>query len=281
MKENLSHVIDSHQHFWVYNEMKDAWITDEMKVIQRSFLPKDLQPVLQENKVGGCVAVQASQSEEETNFLLELAGENDFIKGVVGWVDLKDKNIEERLIYFSKEKKLSGFRHILQGEDVEEYLSNKDFLHGISLLGKYNYTYDILVYHRQLKYVDDFVRRFPNQRFVLDHLAKPDIKGHTISDWEKEITLIAKNENISCKISGMVTEADWENWDEKDFYPYIDVVMRNFGTDRVLFGSDWPVCLLGITYQKWLSVLNTYFTNYSSAEKENFFGKNAMKFYDL
>ncbi|MGF7229832.1 amidohydrolase family protein [Arachidicoccus sp.] len=281
MKENLSHVIDSHQHFWVYNEMKDAWITDEMKVIQRSFLPKDLQPVLQENKVGGCVAVQASQSEEETNFLLELAGENDFIKGVVGWVDLKDKNIEERLIYFSKEKKLSGFRHILQGEDVEEYLSNKDFLHGISLLGKYNYTYDILVYHRQLKYVDDFVRRFPNQRFVLDHLAKPDIKGHTISDWEKEITLIAKNENISCKISGMVTEADWENWDEKDFYPYIDVVMRNFGTDRVLFGSDWPVCLLGITYQKWLSVLNTYFTNYSSTEKENFFGKNAMKFYDL
>ncbi|HEU0226804.1 MAG TPA: amidohydrolase family protein [Arachidicoccus soli] len=273
--------IDSHQHFWIYDKVKDAWITDDMRIIQRSLLPKDLHPVLQENGIKGCVAVQASQSEEETNFLLQLSKENDFIKAVVGWVDLKSDTIEDRLIHFSKEKKLKGFRHILQGEDVEAYLSNKQFLNGISLLDKYDFTYDILVYHHQLKFVDNFVKSFPYQRFVIDHLAKPDIKNHAVGDWEKEIKQIAKNENVSCKISGMVTEADWQNWKEKDFSPYIDIVVENFGMDRLLFGSDWPVCLLGITYQKWISVLEKYFAGFSSTEKEKFFGGNAEKFYGL
>ncbi|ANI88189.1 amidohydrolase [Arachidicoccus ginsenosidimutans] len=273
--------IDAHNHFWVYDKVRDAWITDDMRVIQRDFLPQDFEPVLQENNIDGTVAVQADQSEKETNFLLQLAKENDFIKGVVGWVDLKNENIEERLIHYSTEKKLKGFRHILQGENVEEYLNNKDFLNGISLLGKYHFAYDILVYHHQLKFVNDFVERFPHQRFVIDHLAKPDIKNHSIDDWKKEISAIAKNENMYCKISGMVTEADWKNLKREDLKPYLDIVVENFGTDKIMFGSDYPVCLVATSYNNWLNILKDYFTNFSSGEKEKIFGGNAIEFYNL
>lgn len=273
--------IDAHNHFWIFDEARDAWITEDMSAIRRDFLPQDLSIVLQENNINGTVAVQAGQSEEETDFLLHLARENDFVKGVVGWVDLKSKDVEERLIHYSTEEKLKGFRHILQAEDAGEYLSNKDFLHGISLLDKYRFTYDILVYHSQLKYVDAFVKRFPHQRFVIDHLAKPDIKNHSIDGWKKEISAIAKHENVYCKISGMVTEADWKHWKPEDLKPYLDVVVESFGVNRIMFGSDWPVCLVASSYRNWLNVLEDYFSEFSLNEKEKISGGNAIAFYDL
>lgn len=273
--------IDAHNHFWIFDEVRDAWITEDMSAIRRDFLPQDLFAVLQENNIDGTVAVQASQSEDETDFLLSLAKENDFVKGVVGWADLKNANVEERLIHYSTEKKLKGFRHILQAEAVGEYLSNKDFLHGISFLNKYRFTYDILVYHSQLKYVDDFVKCFPYQRFVIDHLAKPDIKNHSIDEWKKEIAAIATHENVYCKISGMVTEADWKHWQPEDLIPYLDIVMESFGTNRVMFGSDWPVCLVAASYKNWLNVLEDYFSAFSLNEKEKIFAGNAIAFYDL
>ncbi len=273
--------IDAHNHFWVYDKVRDSWITEDMNAIRRDFLPKDLHPVLQQNHIDGTVVVQADQSEKETDFLLQLAEENDWIKGVVGWVDLKSENVEERLIHYCSAKKIKGFRHILQGENVEEYLSNKNFLNGISLLEKYNLTYDILVYHHQLKYVDEFVKCFPHQRFVIDHLAKPDIKNHLIDDWEKEVSAIAKNENVSCKISGMVTEANWISWKPEDLYPYLNVVVENFGIGKVMFGSDYPVCLAASSYNNWLNVLEEYFKDFSSTEKERIFGLNAIEFYNL
>lgn len=273
--------IDAHHHFWIFNEVRNAWITEDMSVIRRDFLAQDLSSVLQENNIDGTVAVQADQSEKETEFLLNLARKSDFIKGIVGWVDLKNKNIEERLQHFSKEKKLKGFRHILQGENVGEYLSNTDFLNGISLLNKYGFTYDILVYHHQLKHVEDFVKYFPHQRFVIDHLAKPDIKNHSIDEWKKEISAIAKQENVYCKISGMVTEADWKNWRPEHLKPYIDIAVEKFGTDRLMFGSDWPVCLVAASYRDWVHVLENYFKDFSIQDKEKFFGGNATTFYNL
>ncbi|MFT4203542.1 MAG: amidohydrolase family protein [Chitinophagaceae bacterium] len=273
--------IDSHNHFWQYDAIRDSWIADDMNVVRRDFLPEDLEPVLKECNIDGTVAVQASCSEAETEFLLNLARQNDFIRGIVGWVDLKGADIEERLSHYSKEKKVKGFRHILQMEDVEGYLNNKNFLHGISLLDKYGFTYDILVYHYQLKYVEAFVEHFPSQRFVVDHLAKPDIKTGAVGIWGKEITALAKHDNVYCKISGMVTEADWKEWNPEHLKPYLDVAVQAFGTDRILFGSDWPVCLVAASYKDWLKVLEDYFADFSSDENANIFGGNASRLYRL
>lgn len=274
--------IDAHNHFWIFDKVRDAWITEDLTVIRKDFLPEDLFSILKENNIDGTVAVQADQSENETEFLLNLAKKCDFIKGVVGWTDLKSSSVEERLNHYSTEKKLKGFRHILQGEnDVERYLTDKNFLNGISLLDKYNFSYDILVYHRQLKYVNSFVKRFPQQRFVVDHLAKPDIKNHLIDGWKKEIYAVARNENVYCKISGMVTEADWHYWKYDDLLPYLDVIVQAFGSNRLMFGSDWPVCTIATSYHQWLAALEKYFEDFSTEEKSNIFGLNATRFYNL
>jgi L-fuconolactonase len=216
--------IDSHQHFWKYNPVKDAWITDDMKVIQRNFLPVDLWPLLQLNNVDGCVAVQAEQSEDETDFLLQLAGENDWIKGVVGWVNLSAANLEERLQHFSQYEKLKGFRHIVQAEPANDFLLSADFCKGIAQLSKYNFTYDILVFPRQLKYVPAFVAQFPQQVFVIDHLAKPDFIKADFEEWENAMKAVAAYPNVHCKVSGMVTEANWNTWTIEDFSYCLDVV---------------------------------------------------------
>ena len=204
--------IDSHQHFWKYHPVKDAWINEDMKVIQRDFLPADLLPLLEAKYIDGCVSVQADQSEEETHFLLQLAKENDFIKGVVGWIDLRAENLEARLEYFSQYKKLKGFRHIVQGEPEVDFLLREDFCTGISKLAKYNFTYDLLIFPKHLPYATALVKRFPQQSFVIDHLAKPDFKQIDFAVWEKEIREIAACPNVMCKVSGLVTEADWNNW---------------------------------------------------------------------
>jgi len=273
--------IDAHQHFWKFDPVRDSWINDDMAVIQKDFLPRDLQPVLKNNDFDGSVVVQSDQSENENEFQLKNAEENDFIKGAVGWVDLRANNIEERLSYYSSFKKMKGFRHVLQGETDRSLMLKPEFMNGVSQLEKFGFTYDILIYPDQLKYVPEFVGAFMHQKFVIDHLAKPGIRNKEISDWKREIQNIARFENVYCKISGMVTEADWTNWKQDDFVPYIDVVIEAFGPNRILYGSDWPVCLVAASYEQMLGIVQEYFSSFSETEQELFFGDNATKFYNL
>lgn len=273
--------IDSHQHFWKYDPIKEAWITPEMAVIQKDFLPQDLAPLLSQNNFDGCIAVQADQSENETHFLLELARENDFIKGVVGWVDFKAPNIEERLEYFSSFKKLKGFRHIFQAETDPEFMLRNDFCNGIGKLAKYNFTYDILIGAQQWPFVTQFIQKFPEQRFVIDHLAKPDFKKNDFTEFEKTIQNIAKNPNVFCKVSGLVTEAHWHNWKPEDFKTALDIITQNFGSNRLMFGSDWPVCLLSANYCEVIALIENYFASFSTADQNALWGNNAVSFYNL
>lgn len=274
-------IIDAHQHFWNYHPVKDAWITDDMKVIQEDFLPQHLLPVLQKNGVDGCVAVQADQSEHETDFLLALAAQHNFIKGVVGWVDLRADNLEERLTHYSQFDLLKGFRHIVQGEPDPAFLLQESFCKGIRLLSQYNFTYDILVYPVQLPAVVDFVQQFPGQRLVIDHLAKPDFKTGDISTWETHMRTIAQQPQVYCKLSGLVTEADWQQWEPAHFTPFLDVVLEAFGPERLLFGSDWPVCKLAADYPEVKGLITDYISRLSDTEKAGIMGGNAIRFYNL
>jgi L-fuconolactonase len=273
--------IDSHQHFWKFDPVRDSWIDESMSVIQRDFFPQDLEPILKANGIDGCVIVQSDQSEAENHFQIANADNHDFIKGVVGWVDLSANNIEERLEYFSQFKKLKGFRHVLQGEPQRDFMLRPEFLNGISLLNKYNFTYDILVFPDQLKFVKQFVDKFPKHRFVIDHIAKPYIKDNIIEGWKKDMRAIAEHQNVFCKISGMVTEAKWNSWKKADLDPYMNVVVNAFGTDRVMFGSDWPVCLVAAKYNEVLDIVKDYFSGYSDLERDKVFGGNAIEFYSL
>jgi L-fuconolactonase len=274
-------MIDSHLHFWKYHPVKDAWITNDMKVIQQDFLPVDFLPLLQQNTIDGCIAVQADQSEEETNFLLQLAQENDFIKGVVGWIDLRAANVEERMEHYFQYKKLKGFRHIVQAEAQDDFLLRDDFCSGIAKLARYNFTYDILIFPKQLQYTVEFVQLFPRQAFVINHLAKPNFKQADFLEWEKDIRAIAAYKNVYCKVSGMVTEADWKNWNPDDFLFCLDVVTNAFGISRLMFGSDWPVCLLAASYPQVSNIVRNYFSKFSIAEQHQFFCTNAINFYHL
>lgn len=273
--------IDSHQHFWKFDPVRDSWIDDSMGAIRRDFMPDDLKPLLDKFEIDGCVAVQADQSEEETRFLLSLAEENDFIKGVVGWVDLQATNVGERLAYYHQFKKIKGFRHILQGEPDRALMLSPQFTKGISALKIYDYTYDILIFPDQLGYTHQLVKTFGGHRFVIDHIAKPDIKNKNIDRWANGMKAIAKHENVWCKISGMVTEADWNNWVLIDFKPYLDTVFEAFGPNRVMFGSDWPVCNVAGGYQQMLSVVKHYTAKLSADEQARFWGLNAIEFYKL
>lgn len=273
--------IDSHQHFWKYEPAKHGWIDDNMSAIRQDFLPQHLEPLLESTGVDGCVVVQVDQTFEENDFQLYNAQQYDFIKGVVGWVDLQAQDIEDQLERFCQYSKLKGFRHILQGEKDRSLMLKPRFLHGISKLSKFNFTYDILIYEDQLKHTVDFVSRFPAQRFVLDHLAKPDIRNGRIDEWLKGIQELSKFENVYCKVSGMVTEASWETWSEADFEPYLDVIFNSFGSGRLLFGSDWPVCLVAAEYVEVLGIVSNYVSKLSESEQQMFWGENATEFYNL
>ena len=273
--------IDSHQHFWKYDPVQYSWITDDMEIIRDDFMPEDLKPILDNYGFHGSVNVQADQSEEENAFLLNLTAENDFIKGVVGWVDLKADNVEERLAYYKQFDKMKGFRHVLQGEADRAYMLNADFKRGIAKLKQFGYTYDILIFTDQIAYATEFAMAFPDQPFVLDHIAKPKIATGEIDQWAKDIRALAKLDNVMCKVSGMVTEADWKEWKPGDFTPYMDLVFEAFGTDRLMFGSDWPVCRVAATYGDMLSVPEAYVAKLSQTEQEKFWGGNAVKFYGL
>lgn len=272
-------MLDTHVHFWQYNPVRDAWIDDSMKVLQRDFLPADLEPEHAAHGISGCVAVQADQSEAETHFLLQLAENHDFIKKVVGWTDLCSPDVAERLVYFSQFEKLAGFRHIVQGEADVNFLLRNDFCRGVSALAAHSFTYDILVFPHQLGAVLEFVRRFPNQKFVIDHLAKPYIWDGHYDGWATLMREIAKHENVYCKVSGMVTEADWQGWKYENFVPYLDLVTEAFGPQRLMFGSDWPVCLLGGSYGDVVGIVRRYFANFSAVEQAGVMGGNGVGFY--
>ena len=272
--------IDSHQHFWIFDPIRDSWITPEMAVIQRNFLPEDLKPVLDANDIDGCVAVQADQSDSETTFLLQLADANEFIKGVVGWIDLRSNSLYDRLERYTLYEKLKGFRHVAQGQP-EGFLLQPDFVKGVGQLAAFDLTYDILVYSNQLKEAFTFAAQLPNVRFVLDHIAKPFIKKGDLEPWSKDIRKLAELPNVSCKISGMVTEAFWFDWKSSHFEPYLNVVFEAFGTKRIMFGSDWPVCLVASEYSSMLGIINDYIDPFSLTEKKCILGENAASFYQL
>jgi len=274
--------IDAHQHFWQFDPVRDSWITEEMSALKRDFLPADLFPILERNEIDGSVLVQTCQTEDDNHFMLNLAKENDFIKGIVGWVDLRADNIEERLQYYKdNHAKLKGFRHVLQTEPNEQFMLTRTFKRGINCLNDFQYTYDILIYPRHLKYADTLVAEFPDQKFVVDHLAKPHIKYQEIDEWKKDIEALSKYQNVSCKVSGMLTEADWYSWRTADFTPYLDVVFNAFGISRVMYGSDWPVCVVAGGYNRALEILQLYTSRLSHDEQDLFFGGNAADFYNL
>ncbi len=273
--------IDSHQHFWKFDPVRDSWIDDSMSVIRRDFMPEDLKPILDKHGIDGCMSVQADQSAAETAFLLALAGQHDFIKGVVGWIDLRAHDVGKNIEHYLQYKKLKGFRHVLQGEADRALMLNPQFMNGVRMLNRYGLTYDILIFPDQLGYTFQFVKTFDGHKLVIDHIAKPDIKNKNIGKWEKGMRSIAQYPNVYCKVSGMVTEANWHSWVLSDFKPYLDVVFEAFGPGRVMFGSDWPVCNVAGGYQQMLSVVKNYTSTLSADEQARFWGRNAMEFYNL
>ena len=272
--------LDAHQHFWEYDAQRDSWIDDSMSVLKSDYLPEQIEPLLKEKELEGCIAVQANQSEKETEFLLALAEAYSFIKAVVGWVDLCSENIEKRLEYYAQNPYLKGIRHIVQAEP-ENFVLKPEFQRGIGFLSQFNLVYDLLVYPSQLESGIELVSQFPDQKFVLDHCAKPQIKIQEIKKWTRDIRRIAEEENVFCKVSGLVTEADFKNWKPSDFLPYLEVVFDAFGEDRVLYGSDWPVCLLAASYEKVYQLTDDYTIEHSADARRNFFGDNAARIYNI
>ena len=273
-------IIDSHQHFWNYNPERDTWIDESMQVLKKNFLPKNLKPILINNGIDGCISVQADQSYQETDFLLKCASNNKFIKGVVGWVDLCSPNLEKKLEKYTSDKMFKGVRHIVQSESPE-YLLRKDVQSGISKLSKFNLTFDLLVTPIQLQSAIKLVKIFPNQKFVLDHIAKPRISEPLNKTWVNDIINLSKYSNVFCKISGLVTETKGYNFSETDFLPFLDLIFKYFGFDRIMYGSDWPVCLLAADYKKVLEIISNYLMGYDSKIREKIMGTNAKIFYNL
>ena len=273
--------IDSHQHFWRYDPARHGWIDDRMSVLKRNFLPEQLAAELDANKMDASIAVQADQSEQETLFLLDLAKRSRRIAGVVGWVDLVSPRLDDRLKFFSQFEKLRGVRHVAQSEPDDRFLVRPDFTRGISRLQEFGFTYDILIYPKQLPAAIELVAKFPKQRFVLDHLAKPEIKTKNIAAWATLIGSMGRNPNVYCKLSGLVTEADWRCWSPANFDPLLDVVFEAFGVDRLMFGSDWPVCLLAASYKQVKDIIGDFVERKAPKAKEKIFGANAVRFYDL
>ena len=273
--------IDAHQHFWVYDQREYAWIDDSMASLRRDFLPNDLKPELERNGFQGSVVVQARQTVEETRWLLELATDASFILGVVGWVDLRSPGVRSQLEAFAGNPKLVGIRHLAQSEPNDRFLLEPEFLRGISLLGEFDLAYDILIYPKHLPVAAEFVRRFPRQRFVLDHLAKPLIKSGNLRPWERGMRELGTFPNVFCKLSGLVTEDDWQNWKPEHIAPYMDVAFESFGPSRLMIGSDWPVCTLAASYTRAINLVESYLSQHATEVQEAILGGNAQQFWKL
>ena len=273
--------IDAHQHFWKYNASDYSWISDQMKILKKDFLPGDLRMELEGIQFEGSVAVQARQSLEETRWLLKFAGRYDFIKGVVGWIDLCSDEIEEQIREFVKYRKFVGVRHVLHDEPDDRFMLSESFIRGIGTIGNYNLVYDILIFPKHLSNAEELVIRFPGQKFVLDHIAKPLIKERIISPWKEGIEQLARHSNVSCKLSGMVTEALWKGWKKEDFTPYLDVVFDSFGPSRLMIGSDWPLCTVSSGYSATMKIVLDYVQSLKQVEREMILGMNAKRIYNL
>jgi L-fuconolactonase len=272
--------IDSHQHFWAYDAAQYPWIPPGSP-LHRDWLPADLAPLLAQAGLDGCVAVQARQSLEESRWLLSLADHAPIIKGVVGWVDLQSEKVAEELSQFAPHAKLCGVRHVVQDEPDDDFMLRPNFLRGIRQLQQFDLTYDILIYPKQLPAAIELVQRFPEQPFVLDHIAKPFIKTGVLSPWSEQIRELARLSNVSCKVSGMITEADHAQWKADDFKPYLDVVFEAFGEDRLMYGSDWPVCLFAGDYPRMFALIEDYTRQLCTAARDKFYGGNAARFYGI
>jgi L-fuconolactonase len=273
--------IDAHQHFWIYNPAEYDWIDDSMGTLRRDFLPEDLQPQLESIGFHGSVVVQVRQTVEETRWLLELADSSPSILGVVGWVDLRSPDIRSQLKLFARNPKLVGIRHIVQSEPDDRFLLQPEFLRGVSVLEEFDLAYDILIYTKHLPVAAEFVERFPRQRFVLDHLAKPPIKTGNIDSWAHGISRLAEFPNVFCKLSGLVTEADWQHWNPDQIVPFLDVAFESFGPERLMIGSDWPVCLVAASYSRTVEVVKRYLLGQKPQCQEAVLGGNAQRFWRL
>lgn len=272
-------IIDSHHHLWRYSPEEYDWMDDSMNVLKRDYLPEDLNPLLREAGVEATVVVQARQTIEETIWLLELADHYSFVKAVVGWMDLRSSKLPAELEIFSDKAKLVGLRHVIQDEPDPEFMLQKDFLAGISKLKDYNLSYDLLIFPHQLQSCIKMVGLFPEQKFVLNHMAKPPVRNKVLEPWKTGIQKLAEFPNVCCKISGIITEADWNSWRYEDLLPYLDVVTQAFGTKRLMVGSDWPVCRLAGEYSHVIQVAKSYFKNFSEPEKRSIFRDNVKDFY--
>lgn len=272
--------IDSHQHFWRFDRDRHSWLTDDMSQIRRDFLPNDLEPILAEHAIDGCVTVQVDQSEEENHFLLSLAQAHSFIKGIVGWVDLRADNLPDRLDHFKEFQIIKGFRHIVQSEP-KGFLLDREFIRGVRQLASRGFTYDLLIYHHQLEEAGDFVRQVGPVNIVVDHLAKPSIRQGEYSNWAEGIKALSEFENVHCKLSGMVTEASWNSWNYDQLLPYLEKTFECFTARRILYGSDWPVCLVAASYNEQHAIVSRFLKTLSGIERDHVFGDNAKTFYNL
>jgi L-fuconolactonase len=273
--------IDAHHHFWRYDPAQYAWIDETMSVLRRDFLPAHLAAELRQAEIGGAVSVQARQTVAETAWLLELAERHDFIRGVVGWLPLASPTVREELARFAPNHRLKGVRHVLQGEADDEYMLRADFNAGLDAMRPFGLAYDILIFERHLPGTLKLVDRHPNQVFVLDHVAKPRIWDNLLQPWKDLIRDLARRENVYCKLSGMVTEADWQRWTPQQLRPYAEVVLEAFGPRRVMFGSDWPVCLLAATYEGWKETFEGFVASLSPSERECVWSGTAIEAYKL
>ena len=273
--------IDAHQHFWRYSPDEYAWIDDSMPALRRNFLPGDLKSELQRTGFDASIAVQARHSLEETRWLLELAAAESLIVGVIGWVDLRSTDVRSQLAELAINPKLLGIRHIVQSEPDDRFLLNAHFLRGIAALQEFGLTYDILIYPRHLPLAAEFVRRFPDQRFILDHMAKPPIKSGELQPWKSDISALAKCNNVVCKLSGLVTEADWQAWKPEHITPYLNVAFETFGPDRLMIGSDWPVCTLAGSYSEIMGVVKDYLSRFPDDVRNAVLGGNAERLWNL
>ena len=273
--------IDAHQHFWRYDPLEYPWIDDSLSPLRRDFLPPDLHPLLLASGFQACVAVQARQSIRETLWLLELASQFPFIAGVVGWVNLRSPSLRDDLSQLTLDPLLVGVRHIVQGEPDDLFLLLPDFLRGVAALAEFDLPYDILIYPRHLPVAAEFAARFPEQRFVLDHLAKPDIRSHSLEPWRSHLRALASLPNVFAKLSGLVTEADWSSWSPSTLVPYLDTALELFGPDRLLIGSDWPVCTVAGSYSRVLDAILSFLAPLPSSQQDAILGGNALRLWKL
>lgn len=273
--------IDAHQHFWHYDAQEYAWINESMAALKRDFLPPDLRPLLSRWGFQGCVAVQARQSLAETRWLLSLTDEYQYVRGVVGWVDLCSAELPAQLEELAKHPKLVGVRHVVQDEPDDDFVLRADFQRGIARLAEFELTYDVLIYPRQLRAATKLVAAFPDQPFVLDHIGKPDIAHGSMKPWEAGIRELGRLPNVCCKLSGMVTETHWKRWRPEDFMPYLEVVFEAFGADRLMIGSDWPVCTLSGEYGPVMDIVMRAIEYFPGEARDKILGRNCSRFYGL